>query len=398
MRSRTAGARRPLGEMLVERGLLTADQLAEALAAQPASGERLGEILARLGYVRRCDLFRTLADQMGVPFHDLGFSPTSEDLAYLLPRHLAERIHAIPVARGDGALRVAMADPADLLALDDLARALLAPVEPVLADPQAIDVALRGFSERPQSVSFRSFEEATPYAVDNILASALRVEATIIHVWSYADDSSTVVSCRRDGQDKELGTFPPSVSIVYRLRTLAGLKPAAKGQPQDAIARMSVDGKDFDLHLAVVPWQDGQLLALRIRPPALVPRTPDQEAALRHAVWATALQALLVALVSGQDEQQLRESYAAAGWSDEALTDLWELVPPRLEVLAAKPAAPEVARDERAPRSVDDLIFRHAFETLAREAEGVSGKEAGDAVRKISDALFGDGDKPEPKP
>ncbi len=142
------GGRKLIGQMLIERGLITPEQLDEALAAQKQSTQLIGEILVDLGYVQRQQLYETLAEQMRVPFVNLVAAPPDPRVATLLDQETAKRLKALPYARGDGTIRVAMAEPEDVMALDDLKMRLQVAVEPLLADPQDLERAIeRAFKE-----------------------------------------------------------------------------------------------------------------------------------------------------------------------------------------------------------------------------------------------------------
>ncbi|MBC7289015.1 MAG: hypothetical protein H5T86_13460, partial [Armatimonadetes bacterium] len=140
---RRARRHKPIGQMLIEKGLITPQQLREALEAQRQSDMRIGEILVNLGYLDRRALYETLSEQLGVPFVDLTEIDIDPAIARLIPRDMAEKYQCIPIGRGDGTIKVAMAEPGNVMAEDDLRLQLQVPVESVLADPEAISETIR---------------------------------------------------------------------------------------------------------------------------------------------------------------------------------------------------------------------------------------------------------------
>ena len=98
------GGRKLIGQMLIERGLITQEQLDQALEAQKQSTQLIGEILIDLGFLQRQPFFETLAEQFQVPFVDLGRNPVDANIAQLLDKEMATRSQALPIGRGDGTI------------------------------------------------------------------------------------------------------------------------------------------------------------------------------------------------------------------------------------------------------------------------------------------------------
>ena len=135
---------RKLGAILVDRGLITADQLRRGFEEQAISGRRLGEIVVEEGWVSPLDLALALAEQHNLPFVDLIPDDVDFDLAVLLPEHLARRYKAVPVRdAGEFAVLVAIADPSDLQAIDELRLALKRKIELAVADVRDIEAVIR---------------------------------------------------------------------------------------------------------------------------------------------------------------------------------------------------------------------------------------------------------------
>ena len=129
------GGRKLIGQMLMERGLITQEQLDQGLEAQKQSTQMIGEVLIDLGFVQRQPVFEALAEQMKIPFVNLATQAPDPKVSGLLDKDSAKRMKALPFARGDGTIKVAMAEPEDVMAHDFLKKALMVQIEPMLADP-----------------------------------------------------------------------------------------------------------------------------------------------------------------------------------------------------------------------------------------------------------------------
>ena len=127
-----------LGQLMIERGLVSDEELDEALAEQRSTGQRVGETLVARGVLSSVDLAMVLADHLGVPFVDLRSKSTDLVLASLIPEHVARRYNALPVSRWGEQLVVAMANPNDVFAVDDLRVLTGHAVIAALADPQQL--------------------------------------------------------------------------------------------------------------------------------------------------------------------------------------------------------------------------------------------------------------------
>jgi hypothetical protein len=147
--ARTDRFRSRIGRMLLERGLITKDELRRALDAQPAaSGQRVGEVLVAMGAVSSDDLTRVLAEHLQLPFVDLRANAADASLASLLPEDVARTYQALPVARWGTRIVVAMAAPNDPVAVEVL-QTLLGSVTVAIADPIQLRAALTHAYDAP---------------------------------------------------------------------------------------------------------------------------------------------------------------------------------------------------------------------------------------------------------
>ena len=135
-----------LGQILLEQGLLTREQLDRALEEHRNTPKSLGRVLIDLGYIRERDLVRALAEQVGLEFVDLTEYRIDPVLTSLLPEALSRRYRALPIGERDGKLLVAMSDPANVYALDDIRTMTGRDVQPVVATANDVEQAISKFS------------------------------------------------------------------------------------------------------------------------------------------------------------------------------------------------------------------------------------------------------------
>ena len=154
---------KPLGQILIEEGLLNEEQLQRALSARSEKNQLLGRVLIDLGLVKEADLVGALAKQLGLQFVDLSDIVVDSNAASLIPEQVARRYRALPVGFDDSRLIVAMADPANLFALDDIRTITGMEVKPVVATAADIESAIRkygAFDESVESMASAASEQA----------------------------------------------------------------------------------------------------------------------------------------------------------------------------------------------------------------------------------------------
>jgi type IV pilus assembly protein PilB len=275
---------RKLGAILIDRGQLTADQLRSGFEEQAVSGRRLGEIVVEEGWVSPLDLALALAEQHNLPFIDLVADDVDFDLAALLPEHLARRYQAIPVRQeGEFSVLVAIADPSDLQAIDELRLALKRKVELAVADLRDIEAVIRNVyradleiddidadpsaleltEEREEIWNSATSVPAVKY-VNNALAQSIDEGASDIHFEPH--DDRMVVRARIDGMMREIMTIPARLQsgVVSRLKIMGSLDIAERRAPQDGRLFVKVAGTPVDLRIAVLPTTHGEQIVIRI--------------------------------------------------------------------------------------------------------------------------------------
>ena len=289
--------RRRIGEVLVEEGLISADQLGQLLALQSETPpgqprKRLGNLVIESGMATEREVAKALAEALALPLVDLGRTMVQPDAVKLLPRAVAERAGVLVVSsdRGGARVTVATADPTNVVALDDVKLYTGAQELSVLV---AIDSQVRDHLARSWSLSEDSsdvstmFEgidagdseveevsaqsvEAAPIVrlVDVVLADAVRARASDVHVEPQADELR--IRYRVDGLLRDVMTVPRSATAatVSRIKIVSGLDIAERRRPQDGRAKLTVDGMVVEARISTLPTLHGEKVVIRLLPRA----------------------------------------------------------------------------------------------------------------------------------
>jgi len=276
-----------LGEILLKSGVLTEEHLDKALEHAKRSEARLGDALLHLGYVSDNELAKALAQQLGLKFVDLSKSPPDPDLAKIVPRDVAEEYGMVPLAHKDGVVTVAMAEPPDLYAVDNLRFILNCEISFVLAGKDTVRDAissLYGTKDTPEEMiegmatdelKALEEEEGGEEGVDGeeapviklvkaVILEGIRARASDIHVEPMADRIR--IRYRVDGVCYEVDSPPKRLqnSIVTRLKILSGMDIAEKRLPLDGRIRTHAFGRDLDMRVSSLPATHGPSVVLRI--------------------------------------------------------------------------------------------------------------------------------------
>src|SRR4051794_21795269 len=278
---------RPLGELLVGRGLVSEDQLNEALLKQTASGKRLGNLLVELDLLGERSLTEVLAEQLGLAVVDLSRAEIDPEVVALLPEDDARRLSALPTHRDGSRIEVAVADPlvenldAQLIEiLGSLVRIKLA----VRSDlEQALDRqyapsadlgdALRMFEARlearkasQQTVEQTVVDENAPVVkiVNVILEQAVHDRASDVHIEPMVD--TVRVRVRTDGALHQITTLPGPMgpSLVSRIKVMSDMNIVERRRPQDGQMAVNINGRDLDVRVSTMPTAFGEKCVMRI--------------------------------------------------------------------------------------------------------------------------------------
>ncbi len=280
-----------LGDLLTSVGVITPEQLQHALDAQKTSHKRLGAVLIEEGIISEQQLIDTLQMQLGIDFIDLSKVHIPMELAQLLPRSIAKRHSVVPVRLVKDELVLAMADPLNFVAIEDVRAATRKRVVPRIASAAAVDRAiatLYGNEGAARAIEEMRFENAgqrsmptaetthseviedeaqsapTVRLVNSIIERAAAERASDIHLEPRAGEM--VVRMRIDGMLRPILTVPRDLqnSVVSRLKVMSGMDVAERRLPQDGRANVRMKGHDIDLRLSTLPTIYGEKVAVRL--------------------------------------------------------------------------------------------------------------------------------------
>ncbi len=280
-----------LGELLVREKMISLQQLQEAQTEAKRTGRRLGVALSRLGYVNDSDLTQFLARQYSLPSINLNDFEIDGEVLKLVPKEVAMKHMVVPVNRAGATLIVAMSDPSNIFAIDELKFLTQYNIEPVVAAEAAIEEAIRRYYDKGpdlgsmldefgESVEFEGVQEKDINVVDlenqageapvvklcnAILLSAVKKGASDIHVEPY--EKFFRVRFRVDGILHEEMRPPIKMrnAITSRLKIMASLDIAERRLPQDGRIKLKIGkDKEMDFRVSCLPTLYGEKIVMRL--------------------------------------------------------------------------------------------------------------------------------------
>jgi type IV pilus assembly protein PilB len=273
-----------LGDILIEGGHVTSEQLAYAISEQRRLGRSLGRVLVDLGVLSEQQLVAALATQIGMKFVDLGDHPVDASAVSRVPDVVCRRHTALPIGFEDGKLLVAMADPANVFAIDDIRSVTGFDVKAVVSTKadvlSAIDRYHRGDAELDDLSSEMAFQsedhsdlsavreivEEAPIVkfVNLLITQAIQDRASDIHIEPTERDLR--VRFRIDGVLHEVMRSPKNITsgVTSRLKIMADINIAERRIPQDGRLSVTANGKKIDLRVATLPTVWGEKIVMRI--------------------------------------------------------------------------------------------------------------------------------------
>ncbi len=272
-----------LGDILLEGGLVTPDQLDQAVTEQQRLGKSLGRVLVELGMVTESQLVASLAKQIGLQFVDLADYPIDPSAAALVPDAVCRRHTALPIGYEDGRLVVAMADPANVFAMDDFRSIAGLEVKAVVAtkgdvtaainrlhrmdtDMEDLTATIEVSDDKDELSKVKEIVDDAPIVkfVNLLITQAIQDRASDIHIEPAERDMR--VRFRIDGVLHEIMRSPKTIQsgVISRLKIMSDINIAERRIPQDG--RMSVvsNGKKIDLRVATLPTVWGEKVVMRI--------------------------------------------------------------------------------------------------------------------------------------
>lgn len=288
-----------LGDMLLKNGAITESQLEEALALQAGSGERLGTVLQKYGFITEKQLIDTLMTQLGVEFIDLNSCSIPAEMAQLVPKNIAKKYSCVPIKASRADLWLAMADPLNFMAIEEVSALTKKRVIPMIAASAAMERAVQNLysnqgamraiqdmqrdllgvqygsntSAEMQSLVVDEDEaDAAPAIrlVNSIIERACAEKASDIHMEPGEGDLN--IRMRIDGALRPIITVPKELqnSVLSRIKIMARLDIAKKSVPQDGRANITVQQETLDLRISTLPTIHGEKIVIR-----LLRKTPE---------------------------------------------------------------------------------------------------------------------------
>jgi len=280
-----------LGDLLIEEGILSPAKLEEALARSRSSGKRVGEVLQEMEAVLESQILDALSKQLGIPKIDLGEVAPDPELASLIDAEVIKRHKALPVKLEGNDLIVAMVDPLNLMAIDDIRLATGYDVKPYICSEKALDMRFQelfGVSHEAQhhlddwrvemmkegnsikdmlkqTATLTELEDAPIVRfVEAILEGAVDQNASDVHLEPKED--KLYVRYRVDGMLHRVMTVPKAAqaAVIARLKILAGLDTSERRRPMDGRIDLKVRKATFDIRFSTLPTMYGEKIVMRL--------------------------------------------------------------------------------------------------------------------------------------
>ena len=276
-----------IGDLLVQNLIISHDQLMAALAEQKKTGRKLGRTLIDLGFIKETELLNFLSRQLQIPFLDIAQYPRKAEIVKLLPENLARRFRVMLLENNDHDVLLAMADPTDLMGLDELTRVLKKTIRSAVVRESdllaAIDQSYRRTDEinslagqlrdqvSEQDVDLNTLltsDEVADAPVVKLLQSlfedAVQAKASDIHI--EPDVGVLRIRQRVDGVliEQVLDEVNIAPALVVRLKIMSGLNISERRLPQDGRFNIRVKGRSLDVRLSILPVQHGEAVVMRL--------------------------------------------------------------------------------------------------------------------------------------
>lgn len=271
--------RKRLGDLLVDAGLITVEQLEKALR-EKSDTQKLGDVLLQQGYITEQQLIEVLEFQLGIPHVSLYRYPIDTTLTSIIPIDIVKRNQLIPLKKEGDRLFVAMADPMDYYAIDDLRMATGFQIEPVIATKDdilrsinkyyQIDESLNAFlDETPGNQSRdedRFVDEDSPVVrlVNQMILNGIQLKASDIHF--DPQETKLNIRCRVDGVLRTERTLPKHMqnALTARIKIMANLNITETRLPQDGRIKINIDYHHVDIRVSTLPTVFGEKIVMRI--------------------------------------------------------------------------------------------------------------------------------------
>ncbi|MDQ6951709.1 MAG: GspE/PulE family protein [Mariprofundales bacterium] len=271
--------RKPLGERLIDQGLINRSQLELALREQKRLGGYVGEALIGLGFLSADALAEAMASETNTQVIDIGAAVIDPDVLKLVPHEMARRFHLIPYTVENDLLTVVMADPYDVVAIDTLEKQCHLQIEAASApDGDVMEAIARNYMQgisiddtmdkilRDGFVASEDEVGSAPLVrlVDQLIAEGVKQQATDIHI--EPDEKIVRVRMRIDGVLKRSVLIPKplQLAITARIKIMSGMNITEKRIPQDGRIRFPFGKREVDLRVSILPTAHGENIVMRL--------------------------------------------------------------------------------------------------------------------------------------
>ena len=279
-----------LGDLLIAAGVIGQEELQKALSIQKQTRERLGDVLIENGMITERQLIEALQMQLGVDFVDLTAVSIPLELAKFVPRSIAKKYCVVPVKLVKDELYVAMSDPLNFVAQEEIKAASHKQVVPMIATRRATESAINTLygnegaaraieemkreagdsqtdiipAQMAQTADNAANEAPTIRFVNSVIERAIAERASDIHL--EPQEGEMVVRMRIDGALRRVFTVPSNLqaTVISRLKIMGGMNISERKIPQDGRAMYSAKGKDIDLRINSMPTVHGEKMVLRL--------------------------------------------------------------------------------------------------------------------------------------
>ncbi len=273
-----------IGELLLYAGKINTGQLKDGLQAQEGTNKKLGEVLVDLGHVTQDDIVEVLEFQLGFPRIDLNKYEINQTVVNMLPESIVRKYKLIPIDKRDGKLIVAMVDPLNFFAVDDIKLYTKMELESVLSTSNDITKLIdRYYTASSTNKVLEEFtgdgmfeddmdevEDAEVTSapivrlINSLFDQATRTKASDIHIEPYADEIR--VRFRIDGDLREITNLPRAnlSAIVTRIKIIGKMNIAEKRVPQDGRVETKINDREIDMRISTLPTVYGEKIVIRL--------------------------------------------------------------------------------------------------------------------------------------
>jgi type IV pilus assembly protein PilB len=279
-----AGKRLRIGEVLMDMGLIDQGQLERALHVQRESGQRLGKVLISENIVSAIDIARALARRLDIDYIDVNEVQIDSSVMALVPFALCSRYDCVAIGQDKNTILLAMADPTNVFAIDDIRLATGQDIRVVVGSPDAIDIALSKLINLDESVSqavsgaddwdddrmpledIKDSDADAPAIrlVNQIITQAVVTGASDLHFEPTSEDMT--VRFRQDGVLSHVTTVPNKLrpGVTSRIKIMANMDISERRRPQDGRIGLLVGERPIDLRVAILPTVYGEKVVMRV--------------------------------------------------------------------------------------------------------------------------------------